>query len=227
MSKVDIEFPDSAAPYIDLQSNGDKYIYEDPPYVDAVTPFLETLHPACCLELGAGIGRMSVYFFKRYSWKNTFYYLQDGDSGSVQYRGIRLINEGEYYNSFDVTREYCQLNGLTHFQVINAIDKLDRKVDFCYSFAAIGFHWHIKLYLSKLTSLLMPSAKLLFELRAPLEAGNQVIESTRIEYQNFFDDQVSYAMNHPQYKFLDVVNLDGYSGYEYKDRSYFLILEKA
>ena len=77
------------------------------------------------------------------------------------------------------------------------------------------------------TPILADNAKLLFEIRAPISIEEVVDETKRKEYQDFFDNQISYANNHPQYKVIDVVNLDNYQGYDYKSRTYFLIMSKA
>ncbi|MEE8059236.1 MAG: hypothetical protein V3T17_15575 [Pseudomonadales bacterium] len=223
-SEVDVVIPENVKAYVKLQANNDFHIYRTPPYFSSVENFVSELSPKYCLELGAGVGRMSVYFFKRFIWKDTFFYLQDGDSGTIQYGGIRQSNQGEYYNSFSATEEFCQSNGLDKIRVLSDFGGIKDKIDFCYSFAAIGFHWHINLYLDRLVSNLVDNAKLLFEVRAPLEKGGSANESKRREYQIFFDDQVSYANNHPQYDVIDVVDLKNYDGYFYRDKTYFLIL---
>ncbi|MGB3535484.1 MAG: hypothetical protein WBA13_18445 [Microcoleaceae cyanobacterium] len=226
-NKVEVVFPESVNTYVRLQANNDFRIYENPPYVPVVQDFLQSLDPRYCLELGAGIGRMSVYFYKKLGWQDTFFYLQDGDSGTIQYGGVRQSNEGEYYNSFKVAHDFCHANELKKIKILNNVSNIDRKIDFCYSFAAIGFHWHINLYLDQLTPILADDAKLLFELRAPFSKEDSVDLAKRKEYQNFFDDQINYANNHSRYRVMDVVNLDNYQGYYYKDRTYFLILSKA
>jgi hypothetical protein len=223
--EINIIFPESTKKYVALQANSDTIIYRQPPYLKVVEEWVQALNPAVCLELGAGIGRMSVYFRKKFGWKDTFYYLQDGNSGDVQYGGIRDHNENEFYNSFTATREFCEANGVENFETVQSLTQISKQVDFCYSFAAIGFHWHIDLYLDQLPSVLAPGAHLLFELKAPIAESDKAGQERRDEYQRFFDNQVSYARSHSAYKVLDVVNLDNYSGYRYKDRTYFLIMQ--
>lgn len=57
-----VVFPDSCKEFVRLQANNDFDIYTDPPYVSVIDNLLSIFQPAVCLELGAGIGRMSVYF---------------------------------------------------------------------------------------------------------------------------------------------------------------------
>ena len=190
-----------------MQANSDTIIYSQPPYFSVVEDWVAGLNPAVCLELGAGIGRMSVYFRKRFDWKDTFFYLQDGDSGDVQYGGIRDHNKDEFYNSFEATRDFCLANGLENFQTVQLLSAITKPVNFCYSFAAIGFHWHIDLYLDQLSGVLAEGAHLLFELKAPIAETDEASPERRAEYQRFFDDQVTYARNHPAYEVLAVVDL--------------------
>jgi hypothetical protein len=167
---------------------------------------------------------MSVYFRKRFGWADTFFYLQDGDSGEVQIGGIRDHQADEFYNSFEATREFCKANGLDNFETVQPLSAVTRPVDFCYSFAAIGFHWHIDLYLDQLPGVLARGAYLLFELKAPIAETDEASQERRGDYQRFFDDQVVYARSHPAYDVLDVVDLENYDGYHYKDRTHFLLL---
>lgn len=224
---IDIVFPESSRLFVDLQSNGDYYIYERPPYVEVVEEWVESLQPATCLELGAGLGRMSVYFFKKFGWSETFFYLQDGDSGEVQHGGIRYDQEGEFYNAFAATEEYCEANGLVKFGTVNDLGGVSRPVNFCYSFASIGFHWHISLYLDQLTAILADNAHVMFEIRAPIADTDEASDEKRAEYQRFYNDQIAYAQQHSDFEVVRVVDLTGYTGYRYKDRTHFLILRKA
>lgn len=223
-TKINVIFPDNVLPYVKMQCNDDFFIYENPPYVQVAEPFLATLSPKYCLELGAGIGRMSLYFYKRFNWNNTKFYLQDGDAGDVQYGGIRYSNDSEYYNSFEATDSFCRTNGLENFSVIQDIGTIAEKIDFVYSFASIGFHWHINLYLDKLLPHLTAESRLLFEIKAPKTQEDEVDATTLREYQAFFDDQINYARNHPHYQIIDLINLDNYVGANYKDKTNFLVL---
>lgn len=193
---IHVVFPESCKEFVRLQANNDFDIYTDPPYVSVIDNRLSTFQPAVCLELGAGIGRMSVYFFKRFEWRDTFFYLQDGDRGTTQYGGIRHMTEDEYYNSFAATREFCLANGLSQFETINSLSGIKKPVDLCYSFAAIGFHWSIRLYLDKLIPFLPSGAHLIFELKAPLSSLSKTMKGTPEEYRRFYDDQIDFAEKH-------------------------------
>ena len=222
--KINVIFPEIVLPYVAMQANDDLHIYENPPYISAVDEFLITLSPKYCLELGAGIGRMSLYFYKRFNWTNTHYYLQDGNSGIVQYGGIRSSKTNDFYNSFEATEAFCKANGLTNITIVEDVQAIKNSIDFLYSFAAIGFHWDIDLYLDKVLPVLNKNAKLLFEIRAPLERSHPANDILRKEYQAFYESQINYAKAHPHYQVIDIIDLRNYEGRVYKDRSHFLIL---
>ncbi|MEK6222753.1 MAG: hypothetical protein N2D54_10960 [Chloroflexota bacterium] len=224
--QIEVVFPESVKPFVKMQANDDFIIYRDPPYFPVVAERVRAYNPAVALELGAGVGRMSHYFFKKFGWLKTFFYLQDGDSGDEQYGGIRGSIEDEYYNSFQAATDFCQANGMTHFELIHQLAKVTKPVDFVYSFAAIGFHWHINLYLDQLPPLLAEGAKLLFEIRAPIDAEEDAHEKKRIDFQEFFDDQVNYAQHHAAYTDVEIVDLKDYTGYRYKERTHFLLMSK-
>ena len=225
MSKIEVIFPESSKLFIDLQANNDFNIYTDPPYISVVEERLLQLKPKTCLEIGAGIGRMSVYFYKNF-YDQALFYLQDGDCGSTQYGGIRDKSEGEYYNSFEATQDFCTANGLTNFKLVQNLTDIDQPIDFCYSFASIGFHWHCNLSKYKLPPLLADGATVMFELRAPLQAEDEVSDEKRHEYQQFYDSQIMAARNNLAYEDVEVIDLSSYRGYFYKAPTHFLLMRK-
>ena len=117
--------------------------------------------------------RASVFFFKALGWENTLFILADGDSGNVQFAGMRK-GKAEFYNSLKATESYCQANGIQNFKTFNleklAWNKLPRKPDLVYSFKALGFHWPLNSFLEDAYPALAKKCRLIFELRA----GNPV-----------------------------------------------------
>ena len=220
---IEVTFPEDVLPFVDTQCNNDFQLYTDPPYFPVVEDKVSALTPKVALEIGAGIGRMSLYFFKKFNWTNTKFIIQDGDAdaGNVQKGGIRYSSEDEFYNSFSATRSYLTANGLTSFSTLTDVTTIEDKVDFVYSFGSIGFHWHINLYLDKIAPLLNPNALVLFEIRAPKP---DVDEETAQKYQAFYDSQLEYAKNHPKYTNVQVVDLTNYTGWLYRDKTFFLLL---
>lgn len=167
-NEVGIVFPASAEKYIWLQSNGDKFLYTNFPEIQACKRYLQDLKPEVALDLGCGLGRASVYFRKRFGWKDTRFILADGDSGNRQLGGIRS-GEADFYNSMAATEEYCRANGLENIELFNlekkTIANLEGGVNLVYSFVAVGFHWPLDLYLKPLHSKLANYAILVFSMR--------------------------------------------------------------
>lgn len=155
---------------MELQCNSVITDYTECPEVEKIAPILETLKPKRVLELGAGLGRVSVFLNKKYNWHSTDFYLLDGDTGDVQIAGLHDEVGEDFYNSFDATKEFCLANGMNqdklHF--INAEwnwNFIGLQFDLCYSFKAIGFHWPINSYLEKIVSNIRSKSYLFFEIR--------------------------------------------------------------
>ena len=167
---VELIFPQSAKKYMELQCNSVITDYTDCPEVADIADRLSTLNPARVLELGAGLGRVSVFLRKLYDWSSTNFYLLDGNSGDVQIAGLHEQVGKDFYNLLEATSEYCLANGITKdkLHLINAEDAIDLKdvqFDLCYSFKSIGFHWPINHYLDTLHKNLRVNSYLFFELR--------------------------------------------------------------
>jgi SAM-dependent methyltransferase len=166
---IDIIFPESTKKYLELQCNSDLKNYTECLELQPILPLLRMLHPQAVLEIGAGLGRISVYINKLLQWNNTSFYLLDGDSGDKQVAGMHSSVQPHYYNSMEATQDFCKANGLTNSVLLNIEKKItftNVKFDLCYSCKAIGFHWPIQQYLTMLTECLADDAYLFFELRS-------------------------------------------------------------
>ena len=65
--KIDIKFPKNVKKYIELQCNGALFKYTELPELETIKNELVGLNPKHVLEIGAGIGRASVYLFKYFN----------------------------------------------------------------------------------------------------------------------------------------------------------------
>jgi len=155
------------------------------PELEGIEKYLKDMNPRVALDVGSGIGRASVFFFKYYNWEDTLFILADGDSGERQLSGIRK-GESDFYNSLEATEIYCQVNGMSKFMTFN-LEKfrwgeLPYKPDLVYSFKALGFHWPINSFLEKMYPILDEKCRLIFDLRAgsvkALDWANQQIKRT-------------------------------------------------
>ena len=168
---MDIHFPESTKEYTQLQCNNKLSKYTTCPEVKPVEDLFKNLCPKNVLELGAGLGRVSVYLLKQFGWTDTHFYLLDGDSGHKQIANLHNRIGKDFYNSLSATRDFCLGNGMKENQLtLWNIEKEDWKItpvqfDLCYSFKAMGFHWPIGEYLQRFASWMVKGAYLVFEIR--------------------------------------------------------------
>ncbi len=190
---MDIVVPKIAQKYVELQCNSELLDYQECPDVQNAMGALSDIEPKKCLEVGCGLGRVSVYLNKTFSWGAEFYML-DGDSGTEQIAGISYELKEAYYNSLSATKEFCAANGLQNCVLLDAHKKElpTEKIDLCYSFKAIGFHWPINEYLDILYTCLQPGALLLFGIRSELREyySSDKIFDRRINFNRFQIDNI-------------------------------------
>lgn len=165
---MNIIFPDNVRKCIKLQTNWDWSLYTDMPEAFYLDKYFRLLAPPVVLDLGCGVGRASVYFFKKYGWRKTLFYLADGNTCEKCYKGKRK-NSGEFYNLKSATTEFCEANGLYNYTYHNLeshpLSSIDCQFDLVYSFLAIGFHWPIGMYLQGLYEKCVKGALVIFGIR--------------------------------------------------------------
>jgi SAM-dependent methyltransferase len=165
---MNIIFPNSVRECVKMQTDNNWSLYTDMPEAYHVDKYLKTLSPRTVLDLGCGVGRASVYFFKKYKWYKTEFYLADGNTCTRRFKGKRK-NKGEYYNLESATIDFCRANGLTGFRFYNLEDSdlyhNIKKFDLVYSFLSIGFHWPLSMYLDDLYNTCRPGAYCIFGIR--------------------------------------------------------------
>ena len=169
MKSIDIKFPDETKKYVDMQCNKVLEDYTQCPELIPILTFLDKFRPQNILEIGSGLGRISVFLLKYFNWIDTNFFLLDGDSGDKQVAGMNWKLENKYYNSLGATKLFCEANQMKNFTIINAEKaySLPRNTfDLCYSCKAIGFHWPINDYLDIISSSIKTGAYLFFELRS-------------------------------------------------------------
>lgn len=170
MDGIKINFPEEVIKHINLQCNGLKHLYECPPEVKGLRKYFDRIRPAHALEIGAGIGRVSVFLRNYYNWDDTTFYLLDGDSGNKQVAGINTSKD-DFYNSLKNTKLFCNANNLSNLVLLNAAEKInvEAKFDLVYSFLSIGFHWPLSFYLDDIFDHLAEGCVLVFGVRSSKE----------------------------------------------------------
>lgn len=203
-----IIFPKECKKYIDLQCNGDLSLYIDMPEIKNIDKYLSEINPKNILDIGAGIGRASVYLHNKYKWGDSHYFLLDGDGGDTQYDQLRT-EKGEYYNSFECAKLFCESNGLKITQLNandNWINHIKKPLDLIYSFLAIGFHWPITFYLEDIYSVSKKDSLIIFGVRG-------------IERKEWMDSQVN-SIDNNKYEISDYILNPT------KDRNSILVLKR-
>jgi len=205
---VAVIIPKSAEKYTALQCNQVMSDYTDPAEFSLIWDRLAQLpHKLNVLELGAGIGRISVYLHLTLR-KDAHYYLVDGDSGEQQVAGMNYSAGPNYYNSWSAARDFCAANGISP-ERLHLVPPTDLSsvpvggIDLCLSAKAFGFHWPISAYLDLLYQRVSPGGLLAFELRSTLRSYYQ----TEVRQKR--------ALNFNRYQ-LDKVDLKKYSVLYYK-----------
>lgn len=171
LKNMNVIIPDDCKKYMELQCNSVLDDYRNCPELDPMIQFLEIVKPKKVLELGAGLGRVSVFLKNYFDWKSTEFYLLDGNSGEEQIAGIHWKTKPAFYNLLERTRTFCISNNIKEDKLflLNAERQweVDKKIkfDLCYSFKAIGFHWPINEYLDIIKDNLERKAYLIFEIR--------------------------------------------------------------
>jgi len=149
-----------------------------------------------------------VFLQNFFNWKDTNFYLLDGNSGEKQIAGMNHLTGENFYNSLSATREFCLLNGIEKSKLflINAEQDwksgIKETFDLCYSFKAFGFHWPINDHLISLYENFVPGAYLLFETRS---TNSQIYEkASRHERAVRFVDNQIRNIDRERYKLLDL-----------------------
>jgi len=209
---IAIEFPDQIKKYMELQCNSNKYLYTNFPELTHIKSYLTDLNPKNVLDIGSGIGRASVFFFKYFDWEDTTFYLLDGNYGTKQIYGIKYNLDKAYYNSLEHTELFCNANKLTNYKIVDADSwksiQTFPKFDLVYSFLAIGFHFELSLYLNEcLEKFLHKDSLLIFGIRG-------------YQHHNWNISQIN-KIDTSKYKILEVKE----AADSKKDRNSVLILE--
>lgn len=124
-------------------------------------------NPKNILDLGCGLGRMSIYLNTRLRNPSAHFILADASHVSEEI--LYGFNKGEsYYNDLDLTASFARENGLTNFETFDIRVK-DLKalsnIDLVMSFLAVGFHSKIEDYMDDLLQITTSDCTMVFGVR--------------------------------------------------------------
>ena len=144
------------------------------------------------LEIGAGLGRVSVFLNERCKMgrKNRNFYLVDGHG---KYNGYNW-NHHTFYNDLSETKSFCELNGLKNFDMINVTASNNQVIkfakfakespiifDFIISIFCLSYHQSISSYKHILREVCDRDAKVILTVR------NTKIAAEKLEFDKLFE----------------------------------------
>lgn len=145
--------------------------------------------PTSVLELGCGLGRMSIYLNSKLK-NNPHFILADvtAQSDKVRYGW----NPGEsYYNDLDLTAKFCKMNGLPSFSTFDLnsrkITELEN-IDLVMSFLSVGFHYPIEGYLEDLIKITSKDAVMIFGVRSGIYSSKDFED--KFSQVDFINNQI-------------------------------------
>lgn len=132
------------------------------------TQIKDQIHnPKTVLELGCGLGRMSIYMNYYLKDDSIKYILADFDV-LKKHPKYSWGQGNQFYNKLELTREFCKLNNLTNIELFDLgkrkISELEN-IDIIMSFLAVGFHSPIEDYIKDLVNIISDNYVLFFGIR--------------------------------------------------------------
>jgi len=169
------------------QTVGDDYSYYEQLsqiQFDAIKKHID--NPKKILDLGCGLGRMSIYL--NYMLKNPDieYILADGSCGDIPVKQKYGWNPaGGFYNDLQLTEEFVKANGVYNYSILDLSKETIcslKDVDMVMSFLSVGFHYPIEPYLKDLIKIANNDAIFVFGVRS----GKYSIEFFKQYFSNVF-----------------------------------------
>lgn len=123
--------------------------------------------PQKVLELGCGLGRMSIFLNSQLDEPKPYFILADvnKESSSIKYG---WNPKESYYNSLDLTARFAQLHDLTNFETFDLLNQdlsSLSEIDLVMSYLSVGFHYPIEDYLEKLFEVTTDDCQMIFGIR--------------------------------------------------------------
>lgn len=124
-------------------------------------------NPKDVLEVGCGLGRGTVYLNELLKDQNVSYTLADR-TGYTENTGAYNPPQDEYYNDLNLTKEFCELNGVLNIETFDT-ERSDwnnlKKFDLIFSLCSFGMHVKIERYIERLLSVSKSNTTMIFGVR--------------------------------------------------------------
>jgi len=199
-------FEFNVAPFQDVAKLQVTQILTDPEFYraqsqaefDAIRPYIDA--PKRILELGCGLGRMSV-FLNHHLTCNPHFILADADALPPDPDNVKVgWDPGEvYYNDLGMTAEFARAHGLTDFETFDIRTRQYAElepVDLIMSFLSVGFHYPIEHCIDQLMQIIKPNGIMLFGVRkgAYTHPARQVFLHRRFAQIQLDETQIAMAL---------------------------------
>ncbi len=123
--------------------------------------------PKNVLELGCGLGRMSVYLNSKLQDPSIHYILADTSYVSEDIK-FGFNNAESYYNDLSLTEKFVREHGMTNFEIFDIRERnlnTLSNIDFVMSFLSVGFHSKIEEYIEDLLQITTSDCTMVFGVR--------------------------------------------------------------
>lgn len=141
--------------------------------------------PKRVLDLGCGLGRMSIFMNAKLQDDSIHYILADTTTVSRKDKPRFGWNHGEdFYNDLSLTEKFARSHGLHNFEIFD-VNKQNmefiKDVDLVMSFLSAGFHYPIENYMNTLLKISVDNCVMIFGVRKNKYSKNS--------FKEYFEDR--------------------------------------
>lgn len=147
------------------KKEGDAYLNMTESEYELFKDFVKS--PLNILDLGCGLGRMSIYLHAKLQNPSTCYTLADTSYYSTDIK-TGWNPKDSYYNDLSLTEKFARNHGLTNFKTFDIRhSKLTtlENIDLVMSFLSVGFHNKIESYMDDLLKITTKNCVMIFGVR--------------------------------------------------------------
>jgi len=165
-----MKIPKSALPFINLQRSG--YDDEEEEFQEHIGREFEEMKPylpdecGSIIDIGCGLCGIDFYFSKKYQDVKLFLVDKNKIDKNIHYN---FHQDGSFYNSFEVAKEFLDLNGIGNYQFIESEKSEDipdiGNQDLIVSLLSCGYHYPVEKYINAINRFLSDNGILILDIR--------------------------------------------------------------